>query len=118
MKASLPGSVCMRRQLGIAPEDPAVFRPVTIDEADAVARIVSNDTSVASSRPVARVGIIYDLMPLHVRPSRTAVARAIGITNATVRRREAQWELCDAVVRFDLVQRAMRSVIAIRASAR
>jgi len=116
MRHSILGTECFRRQLGIGQDDPKVFRPVTLDEAVAAASIVATDDSVRGSRACARVGIVYDLMPLHVRPDASCVARKLRIKDATVRRRELQWEMCPPVVRFELVRRAMRSVIAFRAA--
>lgn len=116
MRHSIVGSACFRRTLGIGQDEPRVFKPVTLDEAVAAASIVSTDVSVRDARTCARVGIVYDLMPLHIRPQRSRLAKALRIGEATVRRKELEWEACPPVLRFDLVRRAMRSVIALRAA--
>lgn len=117
MRHGIVGPACIRHMLGVGQDDAEVFRPVTLAEAVEAASIVSTDASVAECRTTARVGIVYDLMPLHVRPPRRDVARALRLSEATVLRREAEWEMSPALLRFDLVHRAMRSVMAIRASA-
>lgn len=111
-----PGSAAARWQAGIAPECPQVFRAVTLREAVDVATIVARDESVGSWSQVATVGIVYDLMPGHLRPSRSRVADALGVSERTVERREVVWEMADGVQRFELVARATRLLLLLRAS--
>ena len=117
MRHDIVGPACIRHMLGIGQDDVEVFRKVTLLEAVEAASIVSTDESVAHCRTVARVGLVYDLMPLHVRPTRRELAAALRLSPSTVAKREVEWEMCPSALRFDLVHRAMRSIMAIRASA-
>jgi hypothetical protein len=112
-----PGSAAARWQAGIEPECPRVFRPVTLREAVDVAAIIARDQSVGSWSQVATAGIVYDLMPGHLRPARSRLAEALGITERTLERRELVWEMADTRLRFDLVARSTRLLLLLRAAA-
>lgn len=117
-RISEPGSESIRSQLGIAPEHPAIFRASTLDEAVFVARTVRDDETLPDLvRRCAEVGIALDLMPGHLAPSRSALARKLIASVRTIRRRELGWESVDPAMRFDLVRRAMRLLIVRRAAA-
>lgn len=116
MRHGIIGPACVRHMLGVSQDDASVFRAVTLPEAVEAAAIISTDSVVKHCCTTARVGVVYDLMPLHVRPNRGAVARALRLSQSTVIRQEVQWESCDPSIRFDLVHRALRSIMAIRAS--
>ena len=118
MKAHIPGSAAARWQAGIAPEDPEIFRAVTLGDATEAARIVARDILADRMRGIAEVGITLDLMPGHLRPPAKALADALGISVESARRREVAWELLEPSARFDLVARAMRLLLLIRAGKR
>ena len=111
------GAEALRVRLGIAQEDPKVFRANSLEESVAVARIIRDDEEFPREmRGVVEVGIVLDLMPDHLTPRRDALARRLGCSVKTVRRRELAWEGLDPNVRFALVHRASRLVIALRAA--
>lgn len=118
MKANMVGSAAARWQAGIAPEDAEVFRAVTLADAAEAARIVSRDIIARQMRGIAEVGLILDLMPGHLRPSGAELARELGITIDSTERREIAWELLEPRARFDLVARAMRLLMMLRAGRR
>jgi hypothetical protein len=83
----------------------------------AVARIIRDDDALpVAVRRMVEVGIVLDLMPDHLTPRRDVLARRLGCTVKTVRRKELAWEGIDRRVRFVLVHRASRLVIALRAA--
>ena len=117
MSGEIVGSASLRSQIGIAAEDPRIFRPISVAEALDVARIIKADTSIDEDiREVVEVGIPLDLMPAHLTPRKELLAEALRVSVRTIRRRELAWELCDQKVRFDLVHRASRLVFANRGS--
>jgi len=117
MSGEIVGSASLRSQIGIAAEDPRIFRPISVIEALDVARIIKADTSIEEDiRDVIEVGIPLDLMPAHLTPKKEILAEALRVSVRTIRRRELAWELCDQRVRFDLVHRASRLVFANRGS--
>ena len=117
MSGEIVGSARLRSQIGIAAEDPRIFRPISVAEALDVARIIKADTSIEEDiRDVIEVGILLDLMPAHLTPRKEILAEALRVSVRTIRRRELAWELCDQRVRFDLVHRASRLVFANRGS--
>lgn len=119
MRLSEPGSESIRAQLGIEQEDPAVFRAAQLAEAVSAARTIRDDEELPREvRLCAEVGITLDLMPGHLSPQRTALARRLACSARTVRRRELAWEGVDPVLRFDLVRRAIRLLIVQRAASR
>jgi hypothetical protein len=110
-----PGTRSVRAQLGIADEDERVFHPVTLKEAIATARMVRDDSALPPLvRRLVEVGLVLDLMPLHLTPCRREHARLLGVSVRTIRRRAIQWEGISQATRFDLTQRAMRAIIAAR----
>lgn len=112
-----PGAEALRVRLGIAQEDPAIFRANSLEESVAVARIIRDDDALpVAVRRMVEVGIVLDLMPDHLTPRRDVLARRLGCTVKTVRRKELAWEGIDRRVRFALVHRASRLVIALRAA--
>jgi hypothetical protein len=112
------GSAAVRWQVGIAADDAGVFRAVSLAEAVDAARIVSRDASVGAFRQAALVGIVLDLMPGHLRPTREAIGERLSCSVGIVERRELAWELADQQTRFDLVARAIRLVLLLRAADR
>ena len=117
MSGEIVGSASLRSQIGIAAEDPRIFRPISVAEALEVASIIKADTSIEEDiRDVIEVGIPLDLMPAHLTPRKELLAEALRVSVRTIRRRELAWELCDQRVRFDLVHRASRLVFANRGS--
>jgi hypothetical protein len=117
-RAYEPGAEAIRIALGIEQEDPQVFRPNTFDESLRVARIIRDDDQLTRQvRKVIEVGLVLDTMPDHLSPRRADMARRLGVTVRTIRRRELRWEGIDPVLRKDLVHRAKRLLIAIRAAA-
>lgn len=112
-----PGSQSIRAQLAIRQEDPAVFRPNRLAESLRVARIIRDDEALPREvRRLAEVGIVLDLMPGHLMPRRERMARALGCTVRTILRRQVEWEGIDPMLRLDIVRRAMRLVISMRAA--
>lgn len=110
-----PGSQSIRAQIGIRTEDPAIFHPITLDEALEVAKIVSGDESLEREYArAAEIGIVLDLMPGDLTPRKESVARALGLSVRTIRRRELVWELSNQIDRFAMVMRALRLLIAKR----
>lgn len=116
---SEPGAEALRAQLGVEPEDPSVFRPPTLDECVDAMRIVLRDSALTVRlRAHAEVGLILDLMPDHLTPRRVDLARRLGCAPRTVRRRELAWEGCDSIQRHQIVHRAIRLLLAMRAANR
>jgi hypothetical protein len=114
-----PGSEAIRGQLAIVAEDPEVFKPHSLYESLKVARIIRDDEDIAPEiRRLVEVGIVLDLMPGHLRPRRDRMARALGCSVRTLLRREIEWEGVDPMVRFGLVRRAARLIVAMRAADR
>ena len=114
-RAEIPGSASVRSQVGILPEDPAIFRPIMLEEALAAARIIGRDSQIQDEiRCILDVGIVLDLMPGHLTPRKAALSEALTLSVRTIRRREIAWELGDQRSRFDLVHRASRLVFANR----
>ena len=110
-RAEIPGSASVRSQVGILPEDPAIFRPIMLEEALAAARIIGRDSQIEDEiRCILDVGIVLDLMPGHLTPRKAALSEALTLSVRTIRRREIAWELGDQRARFDLVHRASRLV--------
>jgi hypothetical protein len=117
MSGEIVGSASLRSQIGIAAEDPRIYRPISVAEALDAARIIKADTSIEEDiRDVIEVGIPLDLMPAHLTPRKELLAEALRVSVRTIRRRELAWELCDQRIRFDLVHRASRLVFANRGS--
>ena len=110
-----PGSQSIRAQIGIRTEDPAVFHPITLEEALEVAQIIAADESLDREYArAAETGIVLDLMPGDLTPRKDVVAQALGLSVRTIRRRELVWELSNQLERFSLVMRALRLLIAKR----
>jgi hypothetical protein len=117
-RAYEPGAEAIRIALGIEQEDPQVFRPNTFDESLKAARIIRDDDELTRAvRGLVEVGLVLDTMPDHLQPRRADMARRLGVTVRTIRRRELRWEGIDPVLRAELVRRAMRLVISCRAAA-
>ena len=115
IRADVPGTQSVRAQLGIAPEDPRVYRPVELTEALDAARLIARDSTLDQrARSIAEVGITLDLMPGHRTPKKSTLAAVMSLSSKTVRRREIAWEMGDQVARFDAVARAVRVVFAAR----
>lgn len=119
-RISEPGVESLRSQLGIEPEDPAVFHPVSYAEAIWAARIVLADETIpARIRVIGLAGIAYDLAPIHLRPSGPAMAAALRIHRDTLREWELEYEAtCEEALRFVLTRRAWLVIMAERASRR
>ena len=119
-RVSIPGSESLRSQLGIMPEDPDVYRPITVVEAADAARLVCRDTTLPRRlRTIGVVGIVLDLMPGHLTPTRDEIARALRIKASAVEKHELEWEvLVDERTRMDLVQVAYRAIASARAANR
>lgn len=112
------GSQSIRRMLEIEPEDPAIFRPYTVPEAIDSARIISQDGSMpVEVRSMLSVGIAYDLMPAHLMPSVNELAVRLRTTSRRVRRIRLVWETLDPDLRFSIVRRACRMILAKRGGA-
>jgi len=110
-----PGSQSIRRMLGIRPEDPKVFRPYTVPEAVAAAAIISADGGIAAEvRAMIPVGLAYDLCPAHLMPDCAEVATRLRVSPRRVRRQRLIWETVDPDLRFALVRRACRLILAWR----
>lgn len=119
-RVSIPGVESLRSQLDIEPDDPAVFRPILAEEALRVARVILRDETIPSRmRKVGVVGIMLDLLPGHLRPSPPVACAMVGIHRETFTAWEIEWESsCPEDLRFNLVQRAYRMILAERAAAR
>ena len=116
-KVHEPGSQSIRAQLGIAQEDARIFRPNRLIECLRVARIIRDDESITPEvRRLVEVGIVLDLMPGHLRPRRERMAAALGCSVRTVVRREIEWEAVCVLERFELVRRACRLIVSMRAA--
>jgi hypothetical protein len=110
------GSGSIRRVLGIAAEDPRIFHPWELSLAHRAARIVARDLRVsAKDRPIVTLGVMVDLRPGDLTPSTEELARTLGVTAQTAERREADWEVFDPVLRFELVRRACQMCLLWRA---
>jgi hypothetical protein len=120
MRVSIPGVESLRSQLGIETDDRRVFRPILPDEAFRAARIVLSDPEIPRRmRKIGAVGIVLDLMPGHLRPSWPMICSLAGIHRDTLRTWEIEWESsCGEDLRFDLVRRTYRVIVAERASSR
>lgn len=115
LNAIEPGSESIRRQLGIRAEDPRVFRPYTLTEAIDAARLMESDEAIADEvRQMLSVGLAYDLMPAHLMPRVEQVAGRLGTSVRRVRRYRLLWETVDPDVRFNVVRRACRLILAWR----
>jgi hypothetical protein len=114
-----PGAASIRSQLDIEQEDPAIFHPYTLDEASWAARVIRGDCEIPIEvRSLVEIGIPLDMMPQHLRPTPTRLARSARVTTRTARIRELAWEGTDPVLRLVLVRRACRMVLARRAADR
>jgi hypothetical protein len=112
-----PGSQSIRAQLGIAQEDARIFRPNRLIECLRVARIIRKDESITPEvRRLVEVGVVLDLMPGHLRPRRERMAAALRCSVCTVEDLEIEWEAFCALQRFDLVRRACRLIVSMRAA--
>lgn len=110
------GVSSMRTQLGIRKNDVQFFVPVTIKEALAAAAIMRGDALIRPSvRKLLDVGLILELVPSSLLPSRSDIARSLAISVRTLRRRELLWECLDPVDRFGMTQWSYRLVVALRA---
>ena len=119
MKVDIPGAASIRSQVGIQAEDPAIFRPIEVDEAIEAARVLKRDETISEEiRDLLEVGIALDLMPGHLTAPKTAIAERLRVSVRTIRRREIDWELVDQRIRFDLTHRAARLVFAARGANR
>ncbi len=119
-RVSIPGVESLRSQLDIAPEDPDVFRPILPAEAIRAARIVLRDDEIPKRlRKIGVVGILFDLMPGHLRPSWPLICEMLSLHRSTLSMWELEWEsTCDETMRFHLVARSYRAIVAERAAAR
>jgi hypothetical protein len=110
------GSGSIRSIMGIETEDPRIFKPWEIALCLRAARILSRDHAIHPSlRGMVLLGIVLDLRPAQLTPSRAELARLLRVSVATIQRREAAWELFDPSERFDLVRRASRMCLVWRA---
>lgn len=113
-----PGTASIRSQLDVAQEDERVFHPFSLRESLRVARLIRDDVSLPIEvRRLAEVGVVLDLMPDDLAPTRHIHALAVGVTPKTIRRRAYRWEGVDPIVRFDVTRRAARAIIAERGAA-
>ena len=119
-RVSVPGVESLRSQLQIEPDDPDVFKPILPAEAYRAATVVLADPTVPKRiRKIGRVGIIFDLMPGHLRPTWPHICAMTGLHRDTLRVWELEWEsTCEENLRFDLVGRCYRMIMAERAAAR
>lgn len=113
-----PGTASIRSQLNVEQEDPQVFRPFTLRESLRVARLIRDDVSLPIEvRRLAEIGVVLDLMPDDLAPTRHIHGLAVGVTPRTIRRRAYRWEGVDPRIRFDVTRRAARAIIAERGAA-
>jgi hypothetical protein len=111
------GTASIRSRLGIEQEDPRVFRPWEPELALRAGRVLERDETIPPAvRRLVALGIVLDLRPGDLTPRRADLARLLGISLATVRRREIRWEAVDPVIRFDLVRRATSMALQWRAA--
>ena len=112
------GTASIRSRLGIEQEDPRIFRAYEPEAALRAGRILERDQTLSPAvRRLVPLGIVLDLRPGDLTPRRAGLARLLGISPSTVRRREAQWEAVDPSVRFDVVRRAVSLCLQWRAAA-
>lgn len=110
------GTVSIRAQLGIAQDDPRVFRPFEYVEIARVAKLLQSDSQIPSPvRRMLRLGLMLDLRPAALGASRSALARRLGVADETVRRQSIAWECVEPVLRADIAHRASRAIFAWRA---
>jgi hypothetical protein len=111
------GTASIRSRLGIEQEDPRVFKPWEPELALRAGRVLERDETIPPAvRRLVALGIVLDLRPGDLTPRRGHLALLLGISLATVRRREIRWEAVDPVVRFDLVRRATSMALQWRAA--
>jgi hypothetical protein len=93
-------------------------RPFSLAESLDAARVIARDWRVDSiPRSAVVVGIMLDLRPADLTPSRDEIARTLGVSRGCVDRAEILWEIFREDVRLDLVRRAVRVALATRGSA-
>ena len=110
-----PGAQSVRRMLGIRPEDPRIFKPYSLGEAVAAARIICGDDALDGGvRMLVPVGLAYDLCPAHLMPEAGTLAASLSVSVRRIRRHRLIWETVDPALRFALVRRACRLILAWR----
>lgn len=78
----------------------------TAAEAMHAAEIIWPETGLP--RPLAVVGIVYDMMPGHLSPRRGWFAKQIGVHVETVRAAELIYEMLDGAKRIEYLAAATR----------
>jgi hypothetical protein len=115
-----PGSASIRRQMGIEQDCRRMFRPYTLEEAREAAALIAADDAMRGEYgaivELLSVGIPLDLMPDHLAPSIAALARSARISRRRVEHGRLLWECLEPSLRADLVHRAVRIILVLRAS--
>ena len=119
-RVSIPSFESLRSQLGIEPEDPAVFKPITPQEALKAAKVVCRDQNLPERiREIGILGLVLDLTPGHLRPTFAMLSALVGRSRSTLADWEIEWETrIEDDLRSEMVQRAFRLILADRAANR
>ena len=115
------GASSIRKQLGIAENDPRVFREYTPAEAVWCARVLGRDLRIPPEvRRVLAVGLVVDLLPKQTNPERIGYFAGVDGTRAARRLTTSEmllvWESVDPALRFDLVHKSVRMILTLRGS--
>lgn len=114
-----PGSQSIRSQVGIAQDDPAIFRPFAVAECVEAAAMLSADRSIPTTvRRLALVGLCLDLRPGHLTSTKSRLSRQLRRDRKTIVAHELSWEAVDPALRADIVGRAVRMILVRRAQRR
>lgn len=115
-----PGSASIRSQMGIEQDCPEMFRPYDLGEAREAAALLSADETLRAEYPAVvqllGIGIPLDLMPDHLSPTMAALARSARLRRRTADAYRMMWESVDPALRANLVHRAIRIILVLRAS--
>lgn len=115
-----PGSASIRRQMGIEQDCRRMFRPYTLSEAREAAALIAADDALRGEYgavvQLLGVGIPLDLMPEHLAPTVAELARSAKVPKRTVENRRLLWECLEPRLRAELVHRAVRIILVLRAS--